>query len=89
MRQRRRQRGHGDRHVAADRGGDARAAAAERDVGDVGRECELEQLARQVGRRAPAGRRIAQLAGIGPRRRNQLADAVRRHRRMHREHVGG
>ncbi len=89
VRQRRRQRGDGDRHVAADRGGHARAAAVERDVRNVGRERELEQLARQVGRRAATGRRIAQGAGIGPRHRDQLADAVRRHRRMHREHVGG
>ncbi len=60
-----RQRGEGDRRMSADRRLHAGAGAVEWHVHDVELRRQLEQFARQLRRRAGAGRREAVLAGIG------------------------
>jgi hypothetical protein len=73
-------------HLAADEVGDHRCAAAIRHVDGVDTGGELEQLAREVARRADAERGHADLAGIGPGIGDELADRAHRQRRIHHEH---
>ena len=68
-------------------GGDqARPAAFEMHGDQTGFAQKIKQLARDVRIGADAGRRVVDLAGTRFGQRQQILDAVHRHRRMHGDH---
>ena len=81
-----RHRAERDRRMTRDGRADRRAAAAERHMHEVELQRMGEQRTDELRRRAGARRREAVFAGIGPDQRHQLLDALRRHRRIDRQH---
>ena len=68
--------------------GHRRAGALERNVLQIDAGHVLEQFHAHVRRRARAGGGVVERAGLGLRERDQLAQRLRRHVRMHHQHVG-
>ena len=75
-------------HLAGDQIGERRRAAAVGHVDHVDAGQHLEQFAGHVDRRAVAGRRHVELAGIGLGVGDQFGDRLDRQRRVHHHHVG-
>src|SRR6266545_5753103 len=71
--------------MTGDRCGNRRAAAAIGDMHQIEPERDFELLAQEMRGRAQSRRGEAELAGVGPDVIDELADALRRYRRVNRE----